>query len=210
MGSGQGPAKTVSTNTRIRLASTQRTSCTKGKLAAKKTASLPVSKPASSIGAGTDEKQGRGFIPDIIIDTIDISGRRETAKDHGTGGGLGGIMEPAVIIISPCREIQQRVANTAPGKENRLAASNTRSGTKRKHLEIDTNTPVTRGSRGPIARPTRSATTGNRKIFDINHDTCDREDFGVDISFSDLSSLSNITGSSNADAETTNASTSNE
>ncbi|KAJ6090873.1 hypothetical protein N7499_003587 [Penicillium canescens] len=90
---------------------------------------------------------------------------------------------------------------TAPGKENR---------TKRKHIESDADASAVRGSRGrPIARHTRSATTGNRKIFDTNHDTRDREDFGVDISFSDQSSLSNITGS-NADAEPTNRNTSNE
>jgi hypothetical protein len=68
---------------------------------------------------------------------------------------------------------------------------------KRKH-ESDTNASVIRRA---IARPTRSATT-NRKIFNINHDTRDKENFEVDISFSDTSSLSNITGS-NAAAELT-------
>jgi hypothetical protein len=77
---------------------------------------------------------------------------------------------------------------TAPSKENRM---------KRKH-ESDTNASVIRRA---IARPTRSATT-NRKIFNINHDTRDKENFEVDISFSDTSSLSNITGS-NAAAELT-------
>jgi hypothetical protein len=76
---------------------------------------------------------------------------------------------------------------------------------KRKH-ESDANASVIRR---PIARPTRSATTGNRKIFDINHDTRDKENFDVDISFSDLSSLSNPTGS-NADAESNNPNASNE
>jgi hypothetical protein len=82
---------------------------------------------------------------------------------------------------------------TAPGKENRI---------KRKHLEIDTTNPAMRGNR-QVVRPTRSATSNSRQIFNINRDTQNGESFEVDVSFSDLSSLSNITGS-NADAELTN------
>jgi hypothetical protein len=87
---------------------------------------------------------------------------------------------------------------TAPGKENRM---------KRKHLDIDSTNPATRGNRQTV-KSTRSATSNKRQIFNISRDTHtntqDGENFEVDVSFSDLSSLSNITGS-NADAELTSA-----
>ncbi|OGE48058.1 hypothetical protein PENARI_c033G09528 [Penicillium arizonense] len=101
---------------------------------------------------------------------------------------------------------------TAPGKENQPVSDttnrDTHSGTKRKHLEIDTNSLTIRSNRGSVAKKaTISVASGKGSqwpIFDIvSRDTHEGEGFRVDISFSDTSGLSNITGS-NAEAELTN------
>ncbi|KAJ6013184.1 hypothetical protein N7522_003539 [Penicillium canescens] len=267
MGSGQGPAKIVNTNTRSKQASTQRTSSVKSKPAAKKAASVATGGNATSIATRSmasqpseasitrtpDNQQTRDaecFPMDIDIDiefdpakqaglyqskhaptntraprsepvrtrsraaassqassqapsTSAIIGKRRktTAPEGDSEVSWNPPSSSSILVEKDSNGSVARKASkpTAPGKENRM---------KRKHIESDANASVIRGSRRPIARPTRSAIT-NRKIFDINHDNRDREEFEVDISFSDQSSLSNITGS-NADAELTTRNASNE